>query len=134
MKKKTVWVVSKGEYSDRYIVGIASTKERAETMAAMHTDKWEGCDLDEYELDTDNDYLTSIYMSVWVATRCEDGEIVVIAQLPDGVDRKDYPEILNKVTEEEDGLVTVVVAEHKVEAYKKASDIFAKYRAEKLGL
>ena len=134
MEKKTVWVVSKGEYSDRYIVGIASTRERAETMAAMHTDTWEGCDLEEYELDTDHDYLTSVYMSVWVATRHEDGEIVVIAQLPDGVNSKDYPEILNKVTEDEIGLVTVVVAEHRVEAYKKASGIFAKYRAEKLGL
>ena len=134
MEKKTVWVVSKGEYSDRYIVGIASTRERAETMAAMHTDIWEGCDLEEYELDTDHDYLTSVYMRVWVATRYEDGEIVVIAQLPDGVNSKDYPEILNKVTEDEIGLVTVVVAEHRVEAYKKASDIFAKYRAEMLGL
>ena len=134
MEKKTVWVISKGEYSDRYIVGIASTRERAETMAAMHTDTWEGCDLEEYELDSDHDYLTSVYMSVWAATRYEDGEIVVIAQLPDGVNSKDYPEILNKVIEDETGLVTVIVAEHKVEAYKKASDIFAKYRAEKLGL
>ena len=134
MENKTVWVVSKGEYSDRYIVGIASTRERAETMAAMHTDTWEGCDLEEYELDTDHDYLTSVYMSVWVATRHEDGEIVVFAQLPDGVNSKDYPEILNKVKEDKIGLVTVVVAEHRVEAYKKASDIFAKYRAEKLGL
>lgn len=134
MEKKTVWVVSKGEYSDRYIVGIASTRERAETMAAMHADTWEGCDLEEYELDTDHDYLTSVYMRVWVATRYEDGEIVVIAQLPDGVNSKDYPEILNKVIEDETGLVTVIVAEHKVEAYKKASDIFAKYRAEMLGL
>ena len=134
MEKKTVWVISKGEYSDRYIVAVASTRERAEEIAAAHTSYYDECDLEEYELDTDHDYITSLYMKVWDVTRFSNSEIIAHCGNPSDIIPRQYPEIINTVMEGEDHLRVLVVAEQREQAVKKASDIFAKYRAEKLGL
>lgn len=135
MENKTVWVVSKGEYSDRYIVAIASTKERAEEIATAHTGYCDYCDLEEYELDADRDYLTSVDLKVWdVTRRHSDGDITVRYGSPLDISYPKYPNVINNVIEGEECLRVLVIAEHREQAIKKASDIFAKYRAEKLGL
>jgi hypothetical protein len=50
-EEKIVYVVMKGYYSDRHIVGICSTEDKADELALLASDSWEDAQVDEYVLD-----------------------------------------------------------------------------------
>lgn len=46
-----IYVVFKGHYSDRHVVGVCSTEELAERLAVLTTDQWDASDWEAYEVD-----------------------------------------------------------------------------------
>lgn len=44
-----IYVVTKGSYSDYHIVAATLDKEKAEAIAKRFSDKWDDCDVEEYE-------------------------------------------------------------------------------------
>ena len=47
----TLYVVTEGSYSDYHIIGIYSTKEKAEKVKLYHSTLYETPDIEEYEMD-----------------------------------------------------------------------------------
>lgn len=52
-----IYVITKGEYSNYYICGVAVDREKAETLARIYSDKWEKADVEEYDTDNYNPVL-----------------------------------------------------------------------------
>lgn len=70
-KGRTLYVITRGEYSDYRIECIFEDKEKAENYVKYHQDSWEDCRIEEYNLEDENYKLvTNGYYKV-------NGEIVI---------------------------------------------------------
>ncbi len=47
----TVFIVTRGEYSDYHIEAVFSNREDAIKYCALHNDDYEPCEIEEYEMD-----------------------------------------------------------------------------------
>ena len=69
-----VYVIEKGEYSDRHVVAVASCEERAEELCKLHSDTYDKAYYSEFELDTAN-IDRDILVIVWRIIISKDGEV-----------------------------------------------------------
>lgn len=122
----TVYVITKGCYSDYHICGVALDEAEAERLCERYTDKWDDAHIEEYNTEDNVEALK--YKEIY---RCwfykEHKSLEVCTSECDTSE-------LNKVEDCGAALRMCVAADDKSGALKKASDIFAKYRAEKEGL
>lgn len=118
-----VYVITKGCYSDYHICGVTLDKTIAETMAKRFSDRYEDAEVEEYDTDKMEEYL-----KMGEAYYCySKGNYI-------GVDETSIEDVHNEVVSWKEKLFTCVIANSKEEARKIASDRFAKYKAEKVGL
>ena len=52
-----IYVITKGDYSDYHICGVATDPEKAERLAKIHTDRWDDAQVEEYDTDRGEDLL-----------------------------------------------------------------------------
>ena len=128
-----IYVVTDGDYSDYHICGVAVTKEMAEkiTEHIMRIDSYSCPNIEEYDTNT------------WIET-LNNGNMFHVVLLEDGrmnlydetYDMEYGYENRNKVFDfDKRGALNVwVFAKDEDHAKKIASDLFAKYMAEKEGL
>lgn len=115
-----VYVITKGDYSDYHICGVALDKERAEIVRRLMTDEWGEANIEEYD--------TEQYSDV------SDGESLYRVEYEDGavtVENAFYEWLYrdrNEVFETVHGYNCYVIAKDEEHAIKKALDLFAKYR------
>lgn len=70
-QNKTLYVITRGEYSDYHIECIFEDKEKAENYVKYHQDSWEDCCIEEYILEDENyKLITNGYYKI-------SGEIVI---------------------------------------------------------
>lgn len=134
-----VYVITKGEYSDYHICAVVENKAKAELLKEALTDKWEEPYIEEYDTEDVNidgylkydEYLVEQDITTGEMDVCKlekSTDFICASQVIDDESRGyQCPEKANKLT-------TVVYADDAKGAIKIASDIFAKYRAEKCGL
>ena len=118
-----VYVITKGDYSDYHICGVALDKGRAEIIRKLMTDKWDEANIEEYDTEKFSDVSDgeSLYRVEY-----EYGAVTVENSLCE----YDYSE-RNKVFETVHGYRCHVLAKDEEHAIKKALDLFAKYRYRK---
>ena len=119
-----IYVVTKGNYSDYHIVAATLVKERAEEIAKRFSDKWEECNIEEYE---DSEAALKPYWNV----KFKNGISECVS-----VGASSYVlRYLNDVEEYEDGRLDVsVAADTPEEAIKIAAEKCAEYLAKKEGI
>ena len=123
-----IYLVTKGDYSDYRVEGVASTKSLAKRMAFLLSDRYSMANVEEYELDS-FDVASEGGKKTWCVSRNfkNDKPFVVGPYPSNSSDNYVYAFTLNR-------LETEVVAETKEDAIKIANDRFAKKRAEMIGL
>ena len=120
-----IYVVLKGQYSDRYIVGVAETREKAEMIAEAVSGRYmsEKADIEEYDTDQFSDrrfryqVTENGYDDLWQV------------EYDDWDYNSDYPESCHAY-----GDVYIVYANSPQQAIKIAQDIKAQIEAEKAGI
>ena len=116
-----VYVIQKGSYSSRYIVGVAIDKKKAEEIAEVvsGTDDYNQADVEEFDTD-----------------QFDIGLIRYVVDLVEGT--VEYDEYGFYDNYKENGMIYtnyyVVYAPNKEEALKIARDMKAEYEAEKQGI
>lgn len=124
-----VYVITKGEYSEYHICAVSTDKEKAN----MLRDKYSNGDNCAYieVFDTEKEEMVLKYEHIYMCKyHNKNHEIDVNLRLTfDYV----YPQDFN-VKKAKYGLYTYVLANTLEDAIKIASDKFAKYRAENMGL
>lgn len=124
-----VYVITKGEYSDYGICAVTTDKEKAELLREKFSDRYEPADIEEYDTDASDNLLK--YKNVYDCYYYLDSKDITIRETSwSWLTVGDlYPYLLDK-----DRIYVKVNADNEEMALKKASDIFAKFRAEKEGL
>lgn len=119
-----IYVITKGCYSDYHICAVATDKEKANMLAKKFSDSYECAEIEEYDTDDCNEVLKweNSYSCFYFE---KDNRISVHECDFDRHYKSDYTP-----TKTRDGYYVAVYANDKEEALKKASDIFAKVRAE----
>lgn len=122
-----IYVITRGDYSDYRILAATDDKKKAELYASKFDKEPEEVMIEEYDSDDLDTILKyqKLYRCSW-----KNGEIKVF-RTDYEVEKKDF-----KVSEhcKFDILYVTVDADNEAEALKIASEKFAKYRAEKMGL
>lgn len=122
-----VYVIMKGDYSDKHLCCVTDSEEKAEILKKKFSDKWDEaywyeCDTDEYNLITDEGYST-------YECQCIDGAVYVDEVnigYPDSKKVRHYPE---------SGIyVATVHAKDEAHAKKIFADMVAKCKAEEEGI
>ena len=127
-----IYVITKGEYSDYHICGVAVEKAKAESMARIFSDKWEKAEVEEW--DTEDVDLSIEGKTPYRVTFFENGDVCETAETSidyfmSGIEKIKYPQNWRGAT-----LNVCVYADDKNSAIKIASEKRAKWLAEKLGL
>lgn len=124
-----VYVITKGEYSSYHICAVTTDKNKAKMLKKKFSNEhWGKANIEEFETDSEEEVLK--YENVYSCHYLEEkSEIKVSASDFDYYRPEDL--IVSKYR---DGLYTYVLANTLEDALKIASDKFAKYRAEKMGL
>lgn len=121
-----VYVITKGEYSDYHICAVATDDKIAEDLRKKFSTGCYEATIEEY----DTEYFQEIlrFKNTYVCWLYEsDNHIKVVEADPDTWHQR-------TVGTFKDGLYVEVNADNEQDALKFASDKFAKYKAEKLGL
>lgn len=123
-----VYVITLGCYSDYHICSVTLDKEQAEMLREKYSSEYDSAEIETYDTDDNNLILKcgNVY-SCWYLK--EDSQIII------NPSTFSYfrPEDLEVCTARA-GYRTHVLADSEEDALKIASDKFAKYRAEKMGL
>lgn len=151
------YVITCGEYSDYHICAVCSTRERAEELRPLYSNRYDIAEIEEYEMDkapNDADRRIPVYMvkiSRWVEqgvvtdSKSQSSESVNLISVDRECDRDKYtlPGFMNywpKSGDRKSGslvfkvYIRTDVAENEEKALKIARDRFAKALAEQLGV
>lgn len=121
-----VYVITSGCYSDYHICGVATDKEKANLLAERFSTSHHTAEVEEYDTDDMAEYLR--FRNTYSCQYIDKTKRIVISE-----SNYIYPEKSDfMVTKTAYGLYVYVNADTKEMALKKASDMFAKYRAERL--
>lgn len=123
-----IYVVTKGQYSDYHIVAATLDKEKAERMAKRFSDKWDECEVEEYE-DGDIDFRP--YWDVRFKKATSD---IVRCDALGSLDECYIHDLYTFDTDINRNLRVVVAADTSEEAIKIASEKRAEYLAKKEGV
>lgn len=126
-----VYVVTDGNYSDYHICGVAASKETAERIIKYITrhDEYSDPRIEEYDTDAWIDAVNS--GGLYHAVLLPNGSISVYVET---YEIESGYKMRNKVKNYYNRLNVWVLARDEIHAKKIASDLFAKYKAEKLEL
>ena len=130
----TVYVITKGSYSDYHICAVASTQERAEQLRKMYSGYSEAANIEEYGIDIPSDeYYNENPTLYWEVILKQDGNLIYIQTY--------YDKPNQSVTIKEGRwnwqgsfIVSNIQADTQEKAMKIAYDKRAQYLAEKFGL
>jgi len=85
----TIYIITKGEYSDYHICAVATTQERAEQLRKMYSDYYDEANIEEYETDIpSNCYYNNDPTLYWKITFNDDGNIQYIESYYDASNLK----------------------------------------------
>ena len=131
-----VYVITNGIYSDYHICGVATDYETAEKIRAYTSNRYDESQIEEYDTDIWTDIMKNGYMYYVSAT---DGVIDYVrrtsgSECNDAYIRKNSVENYVGPFSNVNIHTVYVIAKSEDHAKKIASDLFAKYEAEKNGL
>ena len=120
------YVIMKGEYSDKHIVGVTCDKHKAEKIKECYSDSWHDARIQEW--DESNVSFENYYR---IEYDKDDDTYRAEKTPPD-----DIYEDINDIVEycHGDGFSVNVQAENESVALKIARDLFAEYKARKAGI
>lgn len=122
-----VYVITKGDYSDYHICAVTLDKDKAEQLREKFSKGYYNeADIEEYDTEETEEIIKH---NLYFADYNERTHEVRVAERD-----FEYREDCGKVFTMRNGLYAYIFADSKEEALKIASDKFAKYRAEKMGL
>lgn len=124
-----VYVITKGEYSSYHICAVTLDKNKAKSLKEKFSNELWGNAVIEI-FDTDNEEEVLKYENVYACYYLEEKSAIKVS----ASDFDYYRPKDSIVKKYRDGLYTYVLANTLEDALKIASDKFAKYRAEKMGL
>lgn len=129
-----IYVITKGCYSDYRICGVTESKEKAEHLAILLSDNWDTAEVEEYDTEEYKDFLQ--FENIFKCTqRISWGGEKSIDVRKVAIDWVSQTEEIFDVERQPNGdLITYVDAKEQGTALKIASDRFAKYNAQILGL
>lgn len=114
-----IYAITKGIYSDYHICALTTSKSKAERLQKIYSDKYDDADIEEYE-DGEGEDLRLLWF-------CDENGL--------NPEVRDYSSEEQVITNMHGEIQRVYLyakdAEH---AEKKAHDMLAQYRAERLGL
>lgn len=117
------YVIMKGNYSDKHIIGVTSNEQKAQKIKECYSDKWKEARIEEWQEDDlcFNNYYTIKYDAT-------DDVYSVEKESPEFIEYN-----LNSICEyrNRDGFSVNVQAENEETALKIAIDLYAEYRAKK---
>lgn len=130
----TVYVITKGCYSDYGICAVTLDKEVAERLRVLHTDRWDDAMIEEYDTDAYDKHL-KIGLP-WEVSFNEDGSIrwserKSVDYYKLGCVEKHYRDVIDGYVHK---LSVTVLAETKEAAIKIAAEKRAEYLATKMGI
>lgn len=123
-----IYVITKGCYSDYHICAVATDKGKAELLADKFSDRYESAEIEEYDTDFSETILS--FSDIYNCFYHEKEKRIYVA--PGSYEYFEKDDLIPQ--KRHSGLYVVVNADDEEMALKKASDIFAKYRAENLNL
>lgn len=117
-----IWVIQKGEYSDRHIIGVTETEDLAKKIVEATSDNYNKSFYREFDTDQFKDarhrYIVSNWTDEWKAEY-------------DDYDIYEYYGNDNKMLSE---FEYVIFAENQEQAIKIAQDMLAENKAKKAGI
>ena len=119
-----IYVITRGEYSDYHICAVTTEKEVAEDLKRKFSDRWDEARIEKYDTET---YKLYKFEKMYC---CYDANGIIIASETE----YDFFETFTIKKNINGDLWVYVNADNEQDALKIASDKFAKYRAEQLGL
>ena len=124
-----IYIVTKGEYSDYHIIAATLSKQRAENIAKIYSDKWDKAEVEEFEemSGKDIDVMMEKLELRFVFNIKNDGTIGEVEAI---YEKKTAPNM--SVTPYD--IAFSIAAKDKEQAIKIARDLRSKYYAEKYGL
>lgn len=130
----TIYVITRGSYSDYQICAVASTQERAEQLRKMYSNHYEMARIEEYEVDVPSDkYYNKTPTLYWEVVLKQDGDLIYIETY---YDEPNQPVIIQEGRWNWQGsfIVSNIQTDTQEKAKKIAYDKRAQYLAEKFGL
>lgn len=121
-----VYVITKGCYSDYHICAVETDKEKAKLLAQRFSSSYEKAEIEEWDTDANPDIYESKYCYSCFYHE-KDKKISVLRG-----ESFDYYDGIPSIAPY--GCFVKVAANDDETAMKKASDIFAKFRAERMDL
>lgn len=130
-----VWLVWEGEYSDKDVIGVFGDEHVAEVYASRVDD---GCYITEHEISKiEYDKCINICYTIKICY-CDNNfqweSVKAYSAYKVGKNRQKLNDVILNEYPHVTYYYVTVVAKSKDEAFKKANDLVAKYRAEKAGL
>lgn len=126
----TIYVVTKGWYSDYHIIAATLSKQRAENIAKIYTDRYDTAEVEAFDEMTDkeiNGMMEKLELR-YIFNIQQDGAVSEVKAM---YERKEAPHILPQIQ----GQINFSIpAKDKEHAIKIARDMRLKYYAEKYGL
>lgn len=123
-----VYVITKGCYSDYHICGVTDNKDKAEFLVEKYSNNWGEAQIEVYDTELSNKMLEYSYM-YYAYYSFKTKELRVCE-----TDFDTYNELLGTVKRGKDFLYMYLGGATREQAFKIASDAFAKYRAEHLDI
>lgn len=125
----TVYVITRGDYSDYHICAVSLDKDKAERLAKMYTASYCDAYVEEWETDTFADINALNGRRPYYVQFHPDGSVETFERT------YEYHEFAPGVDELDNGVVNVrVYAPDKEKARRIACDMRAQYLAEKEGI
>lgn len=120
-----VYVITKGEYSSYHICAVTLEKDKAEMLAKHFSDSMDTAEIEEFDTDVASRFLERkrIYLC-----HCWEYKNEITVKKTDYIPNDFAPHKTSN------GAYVYVAADNEPIALKKASDIFAKFRSQELGL
>lgn len=127
-----IYVITEGDYSDYHIVGVATNLKMAKKIQKyINGEKWSYAEIEEYDTEEWKQVVND-NRKIYSISESKGGGLYT---KPISYDYTYKYKIANKIMTENDGSLKVyVLAKDDIHARKIASDLFAKYKAEKEGL
>ena len=127
-----IYVITEGDHSDYHIVGVATDLEMAKKIQNyINREKWSYAEIEEYDTE-EWKQLVNDNRPIYYVKETEDGGLYASQISYDYTDR--YKSANMIMTDSDGRLKVYVLANDYKHALKIASDLFAKYKAEKEGL
>lgn len=130
----TVYIITKGEYSDYHICAVATTQERAEQLKKMYSDSYDEANIEEYETDIpSNIYYNDTPTLYWRVAFKDNGELQYVESYYDSAEAQ--LQVKERCWSFQPSICVLgIIAETREKAIKIACDRRAKFLAEKFNL